>query len=158
MKSGTPSKRVVLVGLSSVLLIVVAALLVFYGLSIWPKQSSTDTGDKTEGITSTGNVKTVTPTPVKVEVAKNSKDNNKEVKMLRTYVVIQTKEQGDCFLTLSNDKNTYVVKNSSVGVEHAVGCLQWNVSTDGMAAGEYDLTVEFKGKSDHAVVKQKLNL
>lgn len=156
MKLRSPSKKVVIFGLLGALLLVIVALVVFYGLSIWPKQTTSDDKDQ-PAITTSGNVKATAVTPVKVETTKGSVANS-EARMLRTHVAIETKEQGDCILILSNEKYTYTMKNSSKGIEHAVGCPQWNLSTDGMAKGDYDLTIEFKGTNDHATVKQKVTL
>jgi hypothetical protein len=159
MNPRTLPKRQLLYGVSGLVLVVIVALLVGYGLKIWPQQKNSTSSSQEKAVVTSGNVKSEAAVPVKAVDTKGVPEDAKDVKVLQTYVRIDTKEQGDCTLTLSrNGKAMQTFTSSTKDIEGATGCLQWNVSTEGMEKGVYDMTVEFKGTNDNATVRQKVTI
>ena len=60
---------------------------------------------------------------------------------------VDTTEQGDCTLNLTNDKTSLVLENSTKGIDSRTGCLDWNINADQVPNGRYDLKIEFISES-----------
>lgn len=81
-----------------------------------------------------------------------------EKKILKIDNNVATTQQGTCKLTMSNKENTYILTNSTEGVEGESGCLDWNIGTGSIPAGTYDVEIKFIGKSQTATTKQAVTL
>lgn len=60
---------------------------------------------------------------------------------------VETNEQGDCTLTLTNDKTAISLPNSTKGIDGQTGCLDWNINASQIKTGRYDLKIEFVSES-----------
>lgn len=79
-------------------------------------------------------------------------------KVLSIDTAIDTTEQGMCKLTLSSKDKVYVLTSTTEGVDGRSGCLEWNIGTASIAAGEYQVEVKFMGKSQTATMSDKITL
>ena len=151
--ASTTDKRKHLLRLGAIIAValVVIAGLAFYALSMWPTPK--DTPNKTDSSLSKEEkaVKGVSKTiPVSVDSEKNT---------LFAFIRFNTSEQGDCTLTISNDSYTQKFYNSTKGLgkEHT-GCLNWNINTESIPSGEYDVNVVFYGETKTQSYDQKLKV
>jgi len=92
----------------------------------------------------------------KMTMVKPTVDTKTDV--LHTDTVIETKEQGDCKLTLTSGDNVYTLTNSTKGLKDRTGCLDWNIGTGNIVPGEYDVEVKFIGKTQTATTKQTVTI
>lgn len=81
-----------------------------------------------------------------------------ENKLLQLKPKVATTQQGDCKLTVSNKDYSFVITNSTEGVEGLNGCLEYNIGTNNIPAGTYNLEVKFIGKTQTATTKQTVTL
>jgi hypothetical protein len=137
------NKKKYFIILSSVL---VGALVLYgvaaFALHLWPFGVQT----KTE----------LSNTKTSAKISMQKPTINPTTKVLQTSTTIDTKEQGKCTLTLSSKVNKYVLENSTEGIEGKTGCLDWNIGTESIPAGDYDMTVRFDGKTQTSSTSQKV--
>lgn len=65
--------------------------------------------------------------------------------LIRTKV--DTKEQGDCTLTIVKDDFSVILTNSTKSIKGQTGCLDWNIGSGSIKPGEYKMTTEFVSTS-----------
>jgi hypothetical protein len=78
--------------------------------------------------------------------------------LLQVKAKVATTQQGSCKLTLSNKDNIFVITNTTEGVEGQKGCLEYNIGTNNIPAGTYDLEVKFIGKTETATTNQVVSI
>ncbi|MDB5165808.1 MAG: hypothetical protein JWM00_698 [Candidatus Saccharibacteria bacterium] len=128
---------------------VVAAIVVLYGLAsfalgLWPFN--------------TAQTSETTPSKSSPKISMQAPVIDPSTKVLHTSTTIDTKEQGSCTLTLSNEKNKYVLKNTTEGVSGKSGCLDWNIGTGSILAGDYDVSISFDSKTQSSTVTSKVTI
>ncbi len=69
---------------------------------------------------------------------------------------IPSTTQGDCLLTLKNNENKYEYRNSTVGTDGILGCLEFNIGLGDVEPGSYDMTIEFESDSESSIIREKV--
>lgn len=128
---------------SAVILVVSVGALVYSGLLLLPKRNvSTAPGQQLE--------KSSTKKPKVISEAKlieSQLPSGERIKTLTYFVYFDTKEQGDCTLTLENESVSYEYESSTKTAKNATGCLPWNVSASNIQPGKYKITTHFESAS-----------
>lgn len=115
----------------------------------------------TLGISKQNNINTETPSSTKLSrpiMTTKKPIIDKENKILKIDSNVATSQQGNCELTLSNKKNVFVLTNSTEGVTGRTGCLNWNIGTDSIPAGTYNIQIKFTNKTQSATTKQTVTI
>jgi|GEM_PF-3484739 len=83
---------------------------------------------------------------------------NPTTKVLYASTTIDTKEQGKCTITLTSESNRYVLQNSTENIEGKTGCLEWNIGTGSIPPGDYDVKIDFVGKTQTSSIKSNVTI
>ena len=151
-KNGFSIKNKVIVGITTLVLLGAIGYGAAAYANVWWPFSATTTEQNNPKVNKEKQIPAIAP----AQIAKpfvNEKTNILDVSSL-----IETKEQGDCTLTISNKENSYQFKNSTVGVENNTGCLQWSIGTQSIEKGLYNVTLFFQGKTQSATMEEKITI
>lgn len=147
MNESSKSKKIVIIIGITVMALVVVGICAFFAINLI-KRSTTSVPSAP-----ISNTPTVKETPkMTIKESKVDKQNNN----LSITTNIETKEQGDCTITLKNDTSTFTLTNSTKGVEGRTGCLDWNIGTASLPKGKYDVTIQFVGEKDKFTTNQSI--
>lgn len=80
---------------------------------------------------------------VEMTVSQPEVHDNGVAKVVSIPVNVKTNEQGDCKLIITRDSFSRTLTSTTKGFENENGCLDWNIGTDEMSAGSYNVKVLF---------------
>lgn len=140
------SRKPLIIGVSSTLLLVglVAYGITAYNTPLWPFTATIqETGQEDKN--SSNNL-------TQSDITFEKPTINNDTKTARFFANIDTKEQGDCVLTLKSQSDTITFKTTTQGLDHGeTGCLDWNISTDALEKGLYDAEIAFTQKNGNTI-------
>ena len=142
--NATKAQKITIIALSVLITAVVVYGAAAFATRSWPFSSNTSTQTKAPAKNPT------------MTMAKPVVDGEKD--LLQVKPKVATTQQGSCKLTLSNKENIFVITNTTEGVEGQKGCLDYNIGTNNIPAGTYDLEVKFIGKTQTATTKQVVSI
>lgn len=137
----TKAQKISIIVVSILLIAVSVYGTMAYTMRLWP-------------FTPAATTRTAPPTAKNPAISMEAPKINPETKVLQANAKVLTTEQGTCKLTMTKGDIVYTFTNSTEGLQDKKGCLDWNVGTDNMEAGKYNLEIKFVGKTQTASVKQ----
>lgn len=149
------NKNKIIVIILLIALIICGYLAVANVARLWPFQLKNETAstlkspEQLKAPEPKRNITLVTPSIQQV--------NGVETLIVKTKV--DTDEQGDCALTLANDKTAITLPNSTKDIDGKTGCLDWNINASQIKAGRYDLKIEFVSESKElSILEESLTI